>query len=282
MLVPSQYTSHAYDINELGQATGAMTVGNAYHAFRYTPRAGIEDLGALPNFPFAFGKAINIGGQVAGTVTSASGNATRVFRYTDGIGMVELGGVGESNDVWGMNARGDFVGRGQPTAGLERAFLYTDEGGLQDLTSLIDPALGLRMFYAHDINDAGQIVGLAYESAVGRWLGVRLTPTAEPTGIGGGPTDVPGLRVHGIAPNPSNGFARLEYELSQPRGVRVSIYDVTGRLVRTLVDAPQAAGVHPAVWDGRDRNGSDVPSGAYFVRIQAGAFRHTEKLVLVR
>ena len=380
LLVPSLDGSHAYDINEVGQVTGAMIVDNAYHAYRFTPDTGIEDLGAISDFPFTFGKTINISGQVAGMLTSATGNSQRVFRFTDGAGMVDLGGVGESNEVWGMNARGDFVGRGLPTAGLERAFLYTDEGGLQDFSLLIDPALGLRMFYAYDINDAGQIVGLAYESAVGRWLGVLLTPatptgplaalsitpvsveaggtcagwvtitepapssgavvmlssgdpqivsvpgsvaiaegarhasftavtssvteatsvqvtsdydgqtrstTVEvlpsgPTGVGDGPNDVPLLRVHALAPNPTGGVARLEYELSQPSGVRVSIYDVTGRLVRRLVDSPQTAGVYPAVWDGRDRNGSEVPSGAYFVRIQAGAVRHNEKLMLVR
>ena len=380
LLAPSRDGSHAYDINEIGQVTGAMIVGNVYHAYRFTPATGIEDLGALPDFPFAFGRAINISGQVAGTLSSASGNSQRVFRFTDGIGMVELGGVGESNDVWAMNARGDFVGRGLPTSGLKRAFLYTDEGGLQDFSLLIDPALGLRMFYAHDINDAGQIVGLAYESAVGRWLGVRLTPTtpvgpladlaitpgkveggnacvgwvtitapapsggtiitlssaspqivsvpasvailegerhgsfaalvspvtepstisvtadydgqvrsasvevspAASTGIGGGPAEMPILRVRSLGPNPTTGSVRLEYELSRSSGVQIGIYDVTGRLVRTLIDSPQAAGVYPAVWDGRSDNGSPVSSGAYFVRIQAGTFRHNAKLVLVR
>lgn len=380
LLVPSHYASHAFDINEVGQVAGAMTVGNAYHAFRFTPGAGIQDLGVVDGFLGSFGRAINISGQVAGMVTSATGNSQHVFRFTDGIGMVDLGGVGETNEVWAMNARGDFVGRGLPTSGLERAFLYTDEGGLRDFSLLIDPALGLRMFYAHDINDAGQIVGLAYESAVGRWLGVRLTPTtpigpladlaitpgrveggnecvgwvtitepapsggmmvtlssappqivsvpasvaipegerhgsfavlvnavtelttisvtadydgqvrsasvdvlpSAPTGIGGGPNDMPILRVRSLAPNPTTGSVRLEYELSRSSGVQVRIYDVTGRLVRTLVDSPQAAGVYPAVWDGRNDNGSEASSGAYFVRIQAGTFRHTEKLVLVR
>lgn len=378
LLVPTRDTSNGYDINPAGHVTGAMVVGNAYHAYRIAPETGIQDLGTVPGFAFSFGKAINISGQVAGTIGTATGNSQHVFRFTDGIGMVDLGGVGETNDVWGMNARGDFVGRGLPTSGLERAFLYTDEGGLQDFSLLIDPALGLRMFYAHDINDAGQIVGLAYEYNVGRWLGVRLTPTtpagplaavamtpaklaaggscvgwvtiteaapsggamvtlssesplivsvpgsvaiaagerhgsftavvnpvteATPvqvtadydgqtrstsvevipsaaTGIGDG--HVPVLRVRALAPNPTGRFARIEYELSQPSDVRITVYDVTGGLVRTLVDSPQAAGLHPTVWDGRDHNGSDVASGAYFVRIQAGVFRHTEKLMIVR
>lgn len=377
LLVPANYTSHAYDINEVGQVAGAMTVGNSYHVFRFTPATGIQDLGVLTGFWGSFGKAINISGQVAGMATSATGNSQHVFRFTDGIGMVDLGGVGETNEVWAMNARGDLVGRGRPTSGIERGFLYTDEGGLQDFTSLIDPALSLRILYAHDINDAGQIVGLAYDYLVGRWVAVRLSPStaigpladlsvtpvkieaggtctgwvtitqpappggalitlssgdpglsvpvsvsvaegsrhqsftvgtsagvtgifevtagyggrtrgatlevipATSTGVGGS-SGVPSLRVHSIAPNPTTGVARLEYELSRPAEVRIGVYDVTGRLIRTLVDSPQAAGMHPVLWDGRNRDGSDAPSGLYFVRIRVGSLVQSGKLVLVR
>jgi probable HAF family extracellular repeat protein len=325
---------------------------------------------------FSFGKAINISGQVAGMVTTGSGNSERVFRYTEGVGMVQLGGVGETNEVWAMNARGDFVGRGQPTAGLERAFIYTDQGGLTDFSALIDPALNLRVMYAHDINDAGQIAALAYDYVLGLWRAVRLDPTvpvgpiaalsttsvkiesgsactgwvtltapapaggaqvmlsatdaalvsvpgsvtvaagsrqqsfsvaatAGKTGVtqlsavyNGGTRSasltvtapaatavrgsVPPLRVHAIIPNPASTSARIEFELASAAGVRVDIYDVAGRLVRALSNSTRIAGPHVVVWNGTDQRGLDVPSGAYFVRFQAGAYTHSEKVVLVR
>ena len=93
---------------------------------------------------------------------------------------------------------------------------------------------------------------------------------------------MPALRVHPFAPNPTNRFTQFQYELSQPSGVRITIYDVTGRLVRTLVDSWQAPGVHPVAWDSRDNRGLEVPSGTYFMRIQAGALRHGNKVVLLR
>lgn len=176
LLAPAHYASHAYDINDAGQVAGSMTVYNAYHAFRFTPGSDLKDLGVLEGFLQSIGKAINISGQVAGDMSSATGNTQRLFRFTDGIGMVNLGGLGQ-NSVEGMNSRGDFVGRGLPDVGIERAFLYTDEGGLQDLERLIDTALGWRLLYAFDINDAGQIVGLAWSNPLSSWRGYRLTPT---------------------------------------------------------------------------------------------------------
>jgi len=58
--------------------------------------------------------------------------------------------------------------------------------------------------------------------------------------------------------------------------VKLRIYDVNGRLVRTLVDRDQPAGPHVAVWNGTDDAGRGVASGHYYARIDAGQF--TEKV----
>ena len=63
---------------------------------------------------------------------------------------------------------------------LKRAVLYTDAGGLQDLDTLIDPSLGWVLLGANDINDAGQIVGYAFNNFTGQTHAVRLRPTAAP------------------------------------------------------------------------------------------------------
>lgn len=164
LIAPEHFQSGVSDVNAAGQAVGSFTVYNAWHAYRFTPGVGVEDLGVIDGFLQSTGSATNISGQVAGTVTSATGNISRVYRYTDGVGSVLLGGYGGS--VTGMNARGDCVGTGYPTpAGIERAFVYTDDAGMQDLELLVEWPTSdhYRLLYGTDINDAGQIAGVAFK-----------------------------------------------------------------------------------------------------------------------
>ncbi|MBT7914826.1 T9SS type A sorting domain-containing protein, partial [Candidatus Bathyarchaeota archaeon] len=69
-----------------------------------------------------------------------------------------------------------------------------------------------------------------------------------------------------------------------PVGVKVemSVYDVAGQRVRLLIDGRQASGSYAAVWDGRDDAGRRVGSGTYLVRLQAGAFEQSRKIVLLK
>jgi probable HAF family extracellular repeat protein len=177
-ITPDSDTGYARDINDAGQVTGYKTaIGGVYHAFRWQ-RGSFLDLGVLAGLAYSFGEAINASGQVAGNSTSGSGNSERLFRFTDGVGMENLGGTGEHNTAWGVNAWGDVVGtRGQSGA---RAVLYTDEGGLQELNSLIDGSLGWVLLGAHDINDDGQIVGYAFNNFTETTHAVRLQPTDVP------------------------------------------------------------------------------------------------------
>ena len=64
--------------------------------------------------------------------------------------------------------------------------------------------------------------------------------------------------------------------------VELRLYDVQGRLVRTLVDEVRAAGANEARWDGRNEGGRRAASGVYFCRLRAGAYEATGRLVLVR
>jgi hypothetical protein len=83
-------------------------------------------------------------------------------------------------------------------------------------------------------------------------------------------------------PNPFNPATAIDYALPHRAHVTISIYDILGRKIRTLVDQSGAAGRHVAIWDGRAGNGEAVSSGVYFYRIQAGEFSETKKMVLVR
>jgi probable HAF family extracellular repeat protein len=176
-LTPNSDTGYALDINDAGQVTGYKTALGGYHAFRW--QAGtFLDLGVLPGFAHSFGWAVNALGHVTGNSTSASGNSEQLFRYTDGGGLQNLGGTGEHNVALGINSSGDVVG----TKGnsQKRAVRYTDADGLQDLNTLIDSSLGWVLLAANDINDAGQIVGYAFNNFTGQTHAVRLQPTAGP------------------------------------------------------------------------------------------------------
>lgn len=84
------------------------------------------------------------------------------------------------------------------------------------------------------------------------------------------------------SPNPFNPNTTLFYNLPAGAPVRVVLYDVRGRLVRTLLDAEQAAGDHALPWDGRDASGRTVSGGVYFYAIQAGAESARGRLVMMK
>jgi flagellar hook assembly protein FlgD len=64
--------------------------------------------------------------------------------------------------------------------------------------------------------------------------------------------------------------------------VRLSIYDVRGTVVRTLLEQLQPAGSHWVQWDGRNDAGHPVASGVYFYEIQAGPLREARKMIRLR
>ncbi len=97
--------------------------------------------------------------------------------------------------------------------------------------------------------------------------------------------EAPGVptRLLEACPNPFNPFTKIRYSVGEGAGrVRLQVYDVAGRLVRTLVDAPVGIGRHEAVWDGRDVRGREVASGAYICRMESDVYSHTTKIVLLR
>ncbi len=83
-------------------------------------------------------------------------------------------------------------------------------------------------------------------------------------------------------PNPFNPETRIEYSLEHKGRVSVDVFDGLGRKIRTLESGVLGAGVHEAVWNGRDDSGRPVPSGVYVCRVRAGAFATSRKMALIR
>ncbi len=82
-------------------------------------------------------------------------------------------------------------------------------------------------------------------------------------------------------PNPFRATATIRYSLEQQLPVRLTVVDVTGRVVANLLDAPGTAGAHTLVWDGCDASGAAVRAGVYFVKMQAGASVTSTKVLRV-
>jgi hypothetical protein len=83
-------------------------------------------------------------------------------------------------------------------------------------------------------------------------------------------------------PNPFNPSTTLAFDVAQAGNVTIQVYDVSGRLVATLLNAHKEIGRHRVDWNGKNASGSLVPSGIYFYRMRAAGFEVTKKMILVR
>lgn len=83
-------------------------------------------------------------------------------------------------------------------------------------------------------------------------------------------------------PNPFNPNTTISFSQPEPGLARVAIYEVTGRLVKVLLDEYGDAGQHQIVWDGRDSNGNASSSGCYFARVEANGESRSREIVLLR
>ncbi len=83
-------------------------------------------------------------------------------------------------------------------------------------------------------------------------------------------------------PNPFNAQTEISYTLARQCPVRISIYDLNGRLVRILTNRIGPPGRHRIVWDGTGPGGNPAASGVYWCRMQAGPYTAGQKLVLLK
>jgi 7,8-dihydropterin-6-yl-methyl-4-(beta-D-ribofuranosyl)aminobenzene 5'-phosphate synthase len=98
----------------------------------------------------------------------------------------------------------------------------------------------------------------------------------------------PGAAVSAIpildpaSPNPFNPSTTVAYEVPAVGPVRLQVFDLRGRLVRTLIDESMDAGSHEVQWDGRGDDGRELPSAVFLLRLEAGGKVATGRMTLVR
>jgi len=112
------------------------------------------------------------------------------------------------------------------------------------------------------------------------------TPVALAARLGNRTIDPDQYFFANSGPNPANPVAKFLFVIPRTAGnaaVRLNIYDVTGRLVRTLVDGKvMEAGPHTTLWDGTDRAGHTVASGTYFARMEAGSWKQDARVTILK
>lgn len=180
---------------------------------------------------------------------------------TGTVGVLDVVGVDASNAVL-LSSR---------NAGIWRS---TDGGNTWDLH---DDGLPTDHYPSLTFIETAGGANYAGTSAHGLFRMEGTTNSVDPVAVA-----VYGTNVS-ISPSPFSSLTRIRYELAENAPVRVTIHDVAGRLVRTLINGErQEPGIREAVWDGRTDTRTAAPPGVYFARIQAADTRMIGKTVVSR
>ena len=103
--------------------------------------------------------------------------------------------------------------------------------------------------------------------------------------------DLEGLSYDGVpasfklvrnTPNPFNPVTTVGYHLPSESRVTIRVFDVTGRVVTTLVDGVVEPGRHTVVWNGTNEHGESVGSGVYFCTMETPEYRGSHKMMLLK
>jgi hypothetical protein len=192
-------------------------------------------------------------------VSSFDGKEWRTYKTTDGLAGSDVfsSAVDLNNVKWFGTGSGvsRFDGKTWKT--------YTDKDGLvrNDVFAIAVDHNNVKWF--------GTGNGLSrYEDGI--------TSVLEPL------EDTPLDITFSIVPNPFNPSTTLAFTLPAPGRTTLTIYDITGRKVRTLFSEFMAPGAHAAIWDGRDERGGPVSSGVYLARLESGRTATTAKMLLMK
>lgn len=251
-------------VSEYSYASGRLDV---YSASTFEPLATISGLG-----DFAGAIASSEDGQRV--IIGSAGNPA----YADGnMTVVDLEGLEETSQV------PIPLGANLATSGYDEFFVSSGEGGLFR-------RLGVDVFV---LGPAGDVVrAKTFFLGINRFRTSSCRPknnqirrlvykAAEPSrGVAPGEQGVDAwIRAY---PNPFTQETAIVYQTAARGNVRISVYDVSGRLVKSVADGVEAAGVGSAKWDGKDQQGTPVAAGVYFVRLETPGEVAATKIVLLK
>jgi len=222
--------------------------------------------------------AIRVSGQQIVTYTVGLATAERGISCTTTVtfvppvpvligGFDAIAGVGKVDLKWDIAADEEFLGF-KVYRGLEGG------SGTTDVTPR-----GLIPSGERTYSDGTVRGGETYEYTLGVILTDRSEVRSQVVSV---KTKPYALELHQNTPNPFNPTTTISFTLPQRERVTLAIYDVRGRLVRTLVDESVGEGYQERLWDGKDAKGARVSSGVYFYTLAAGDRTITKKMLLLK
>jgi subtilisin-like proprotein convertase family protein len=116
------------------------------------------------------------------------------------------------------------------------------------------------------------------------WYTWRIEVIANSSGIGeqqagGLPKD---YAICAVYPNPFNSETAIKLAIPKPSQIRLEVYDICGRKVKTLISGSVEAGYQRIIWDGTGLGGEKAASGIYLIRLAAGERQFTRKAVILK
>jgi hypothetical protein len=220
-----------------------------------------------------------IGGQTTPTVSPITVPGAPALSRS----YIAFGGYSGSNDFDAITASGAAVRIAQftsPTGGLGvypyAAAVYNNV--VESMVRVVFMPYDLQFIY--NLPSLDKAFGLPTRANILRDV---LTFFGE---MPGGPavdvTPDAGVFTAKNFPNPFNPRTTISYSLPQTGRVRLTIFDLSGSLVRVLVDEVRAVGSYQVQWNGTNDRGQQMASGVYVCRMEAGAFRETRRMTLVK
>ena len=227
---------------------------------------------------------------ISETTGFVAGDFGRILKTDDGGDTWRKTESGTQENVYCISFKNELEG----WAGTENGMRYTTDGG--------ETWLGVPLRYAHgkirnikfDSNGNGYAYtypAVSYYGDNERLLnesgtyGYLLRLYSEDVAVDDKYIQIAEPTKLSLAqnyPNPFNSRTTIEYHLSQQAEVKLKIFDIQGRLVRTLINRVQESGSHLAIWDGASDSGLQVSSGIYVYQLECGDQVKRQKLLLLK
>jgi hypothetical protein len=215
-------------------------------------------------------------------------SATSLSFNLASTGQIGYSGNGftDANDYWKLVA---------PTTDSIYVHVWSDTTIDLDLTAF-GPDTSSSLMYDGRYGSYSRVgikttAGVTYYFRVYRWAGAAgsysIIATRSPVTTGVQKNSASELVPRELVldqnyPNPFNPSTNVQYGLPETEHVRIMIFSLLGQEIAELANSVQSPGTHHTVWNGKDRQGKDVPSGIYLIRLQAGSNQLVKKAMLLR
>jgi len=158
---------------------------------------------------------------------------------------------------------------------------------VEPITAVIEPENSININYTCnalelEVGDYLGIINISSNDPDEELVTFTINLTVTP-GVGNNHSEFPEItRLTGNHPNPFNPSTKIEYQLAETNRIELSIYNIRGQLVKTLVKETKSAGIYSQTWNGRDSNDKQVDSGIYFYRLKTDSTNQIRKMILLK